>query len=459
RRTRAPDRAAIVAADGTPLAEGQGVSRTSPIGNAALNVVGEVGAANEREAARLDRRGFPAGTLVGTSGLERAFNARLAGRPGGELLAVGSGSPRVIARTEPEPAKAVKTTIDPLLQSAAVNALGGSFGGVAVLDTETGEVLALAGIAFSTLQPPGSVFKIVTATAALDGGNATPADEYPFETSNTLVGREVRNADDALCGGTLVQSFANSCNTVFAPLGAEVGGAPLIAASERFGFNSPPTLFGERATSIVDPPASVVPNPIGDNVAVGVSAIGQGQVQATPLQIASVAQTIANDGVRMPTPIVKQESLQADAAPVEVTSEATAEIITDMMIEAVNNGTGGLAALSTVQVAGKTGTAELRPKQELTPEELEALQEPPDPEDPEAEPPRPPQEEDAWFAAFAPAERPEIAIAVMIVNADGGGGAVAAPIARDVLAAALEPATAPTATPNEAPAPPVSTTG
>jgi cell division protein FtsI/penicillin-binding protein 2 len=449
RRTRAPERAAIFANDGTALAEGGGGSRTSALGRAAINVVGELGAADESEAARLERLGFPPGTLAGTSGLEKAFNARLTGKPGGELLAVGGGAPRALARAEPQPSKAIRTTIDPTLQAATVNALGDQFGGIAVLDARKGSVLALAGIAFSALQPPGSSFKVVTSVAALEGGHATPEDEYPFESSNTVVGREIRNAGDALCGGTLTQAFASSCNTVFAPLGVEVGGPELLDAAERFGFNSPPTLFDERATRIIDPPTSVVPDPIGDDVAVGVSAIGQGQVQATPLQMASVAQTIAAGGVRSPTSIVKEKALRADVPPEQAVSSEVAATLREMMIEVVESGTGGAAALSTFQVAGKTGTAELRPKDEPPPQEGLPLEPEPDTEPaaadgelpPEDEPP--PQEEDAWFIAFAPAKRPQVAIAVMIVNAEGGGGAVAAPIARDVLAAALEPSSAP----------------
>ena len=106
--------------------------------------------------------------------------------------------------------------------------------------------------------------------------------------------------------------------------------------------------------------------------------------------------------------------------------------------------------------AGGTDTAEVVRELEA---QIEAQQEL-DPDDPEAEPVRPPQEEDAWFAAFAPADNPRYAIAVMIVNADGGGGAVAAPIARNVLAAALDPATAPTTEPNQVPeAAPTATAG
>jgi penicillin-binding protein A len=102
---------------------------------------------------------------VGQSGLEEAFEERLRGRPGGELIA---GGRRVLARTRPRPAPAVRTTISPRIQEAAVVGLGGRLGGVAVLRPSDGSVLALAGIAVSAPQPPGSTFKIITTTAALE---------------------------------------------------------------------------------------------------------------------------------------------------------------------------------------------------------------------------------------------------------------------------------------------------
>ena len=145
---------------------------------------------------------------------------------------------------------------------------------------------------------------------------------------------------------------------------------------------------------------------------------------ATPLQMARASQTIANGGTRMPTPIARNPELQPDAKPVEVTSKETAATLRDLMIGVVNEGTGVAAALPGIQVAGKTGTAELGPSalepgQELGPGE------------------EPPQELDAWFTAFAPAAEPKLAVAVMIVDSDGDGGEVAAPIARQVLATGL----------------------
>lgn len=428
RRTRAPQRAPILAADREPLSSGAASARS--VDSAAAAVVGSVGTPSPAQEKALAMRGFPPGTLTGTSGLELAWDERLAGRPGGQLLAVSAdeaaevGGGRVLAATEPLPGAPVRTTIDPALQEAAVSALGSLYGGVAVLDARKGSVLALSGLAYSAPQPPGSTFKVITATGALDAGIVSVDDEFPVETSNSEIGREIPNAHDEACGGTFAVSFALSCNTVFAPLGAELGGPQLVEVAERFGFNATPPLFDPAATEVIDPPASTIPAELSESVETGESAIGQGQVLATPLQMASVAQTIANGGVRMPTPIARTPELRPVEEPFEATSEGTAATMRELMIRVVTEGTGVAAALPGIQVAGKTGTAELGPKALEPGQELEPGEEPP-------------QETDAWFTAFAPAAEPKLAVAVMVVNSDGDGGTVAAPIARDVLAAGL----------------------
>jgi penicillin-binding protein A len=424
RRTRAPRRAAILAADRTPLSRGPAAART--LDTAAVAVVGEVGTPTRAQAADLAIRGFPPGSLTGTSGLELAWNDRLSGQPGGQLVAVSAdeesevGGRRILASSDPVPGKPVRTTIDPVLQEAAVTALGSLFGGVAVLDARNGRVLALSGIAYSSPQPPGSTFKVITTTGALDAGIVSLDDEFPVESSNSDIGREIANSHDAPCGGTFAESFANSCNTVFAPLGADLGGEELVETSELFGFNSPPEMFDRKATAAVKPPASTIPKDLSSSVEVGESAIGQGRVLATPLQLASVSQTIANKGMRMPTPIARNAELEPDAKPVEVTSPGTAATVRDLMIGVVNEGTGVAAGLPGVQVAGKTGTAELGPAPNAPGEGQEAV-----------------QELDAWFTAFAPANDPTLAVAVMIVDSGGDGGEIAAPIARQVLATGL----------------------
>ena len=428
RRAQVPERAPILARDGTPLAEGPAASRSSPLGAAAQSVAGEVASPTPEQDRELTRLGFPPGTPTGASGLELAFNRRLAGRPGGELVAVADdGNPpggTVLAEGKPVPGKPVHATIDPGLQQAAVAALGGSFGGVAVLNARDGSVLALAGIAFSGPQPPGSTFKVITTTAALEAGVVELTDQFPAQTSIVVGGREVANAHNEACGGSFAEAFAKSCNSVFAPLGPKLGSERLVEAAELYGFNSPPGLFHQAALRAVDPPQSTIPASIPDDLELGVSAIGQGQVLATPLQMASVAQAIADGGVRSPTRIVSDRKLRPPREPVRVTSEEVATTVRNLMIQVVQGGTGTAAALPGIQVAGKTGTAELGPKP------LEPGQQAPPGAAPE-------QKVDAWFTAFAPANDPKLAVAAMVVDADGDGGAVAAPIVRQVLAAGL----------------------
>jgi penicillin-binding protein A len=421
-RTTVPSRAPILAADGTPLAEGPATARSSPLGASAAAVAGAVGAPSAAQRKQLEKLGFPAGTLTGTSGLELAFNDRLLGTPGGELRISGPNGSSVIAQTKPVPGKPVHTTIDPDLQQAAVTTLGGTFGGIVALDPKTGDVLAVAGIGFSSPQPPGSTFKLITTTAALDAGVVKPTDTFPLASSVTIDGREVSNANGEVCGGTFVEAFAESCNSVFVPLGPKLGSDRLVGAAEKYGFNSPPGLYDQQALDAVDLPSSTIPQHIDTDLDLGVSAIGQGEVLATPLEMASVAQTIANGGKRLPTSIVSDKSLETSEKPVRVTSKDTADEMRSLMIGVVQNGTGTAAAISGIDVAGKTGTAELGPVTPVTPG---------------TDPGEVKQRVDAWFTCFAPASDPKIVVAALVTDASGAGGSVAAPLARSVVASAL----------------------
>ncbi len=414
-------RAPILAADGTPLAEGPAEARAHQIGSEAIDVTGEVGTAEEDEMEALARQGFAPATPVGVTGLEQAFNARLAGKPGGSLLAVNDadGSTRTIAEDEPKPGAPVKTTIDVGLQEAAVSALAGRVGGIAVLDARNGDVRALAGQAFSAPQPPGSTFKMITTVAALQKGVVSLDDEFEITSGANVGGRFIENANGEYCGGTFREAFAESCNADFAPLGPKIGNDELVSTAERFGFNSPPTLYASKFIAEVEPAESTLPTDIGEEVDLGVSAIGQGEVLATPLEMASVAQTIANDGVRSPTSIVANKKLRPEAEPERVMSKQIADELTELMVGVVTGGTGTAGAISEAQVAGKTGTAELGPK--------------PGEEDAE----HPQQRKDAWFAAFAPAEKAKLAVGVLLVEAEAAGGEVAAPAASAVLSAGL----------------------
>lgn len=413
-------RAPILARDGQPLAEGPAEAREHPLGSDAIDVTGEVGTPEEEDLPALARQGFPAGTPVGISGLERAFNQRLAGKPGGSLNAVDvSGAGRTLAEGEPRPGAPVKTTVDPDLQEAAVAALAGRLGGIAVLDTESGDVRAVAGQAFSAPRPPGSTFKLVTTTAALQEDAVSLDDEFEISDGINVGGRFIYNANGEFCGGSFPEAFAHSCNAVFAPLGPEVGNDKLVETAERFGFNTPPTLYAPEVVAAMELPEATIPTEIGTELDLGVSAIGQGEVLATPLEMATVAQAIANDGLRLPTAIVANRKLRPDAEPVQVMTAKLSDQITELMVGVVTGGTGTAGAIAEAQVAGKTGTAELGPK--------------PGQEDSD----NPIQIKDAWFAAFAPAEKPRLAVAVLLIEAEASGGEVAAPAAAAVLSAGL----------------------
>jgi peptidoglycan glycosyltransferase len=413
RQTTAPPRAAILSRDGrTIVGRGDRAART-PVAASIAGALGSAQDAGERESLRA--RGFPATTQVGTSGLERLAETRVAGTPGGRLFAGG----RVLASTKPKPAAPVRTTIDLRVQETAVTALAGRYGGVAALDARTGEIRALAGIAFSGPQPPGSTFKLITATAALEAGLVELSTPFPVETKAVIDGVDLENANGESCGGTFAQAFAHSCNSVFAPLGVRIGAKRLVETAERYGFNEQPSLPGALPSTI--PAAGEIDTPL----AVGSTAIGQGKVLATPLQLASAAQTIAAGGLRTTPTVLADEERRR----VRVTTRAIANKLERLMIGVVAFGTGTAASLSPTKVAGKTGTAELTT---TVKKEGEA---PPVEEGVEAKPPG--YDTDAWFTAYAPVRRPKIAVCVLIVHG-GSGGSTAAPAARGVLQAGLQ---------------------
>lgn len=414
RTTTLPTRAGILASDGTVLVEGEDrIPNSDPALSSIVGQMGPIPADQKREYARA---GVPSDASVGLTGLERVFDARLRGQPGGTLYA----GDRQLASAEPAEASDVRTTIDPKTQRAAVQALAGRLGGIAAVRPSNGAILALAGAAFSGLQPPGSTFKIITATAGLQHDAAKPTTVYPVETAATLSGVELQNADGEACGGTLVASFEHSCNSVFAPLGAKVGGEKLVETAEEFGFNQELGIPGAATSTI--PSAEQLGD---DDLVLGSTAIGQGQVQATALQMALVAATIGERGER-PTLTLEagKPGERKRVMPKEVGSDVAA-----MMAGVVSRGTGSLAKIAGVKVAGKTGTAELRTTQgDCDPEN------PPPGGCPDA---NDMSDTTAWFAGYAPAGSPKVAVAVQLPG-QGKGGDTAAPAFRDVVTAALK---------------------
>jgi peptidoglycan glycosyltransferase len=405
RRATMPARASLLASDGTPLAQGPHLD--SPIPDVAGAIAGVLGPIPAPEVTQYAALGYPPSTKVGHDGLERIFQIQLAGTPGGTLLA----GHRVLAQRRSLAAPDVRTTIDPTMERSVIAAIAGRYAGMVAMDPRTGAVLAAAGVAFSALQPPGSTMKIVTATGLLGAGLVSLQDAFPIQTEATIDGFALQNANGEACGGTLLNAFAVSCNSVFAPLGVRLGATRFLAVAHRFGFNAPSPIPGEPASTI--PPASVHES----DLELGASAIGQGKVQATALQMADVAATIAMAG-RRPIP-----TLVAGAQPrfVAVTSGRVAAELEQMMVAVVNSaaGTGTLAQLPGVVVAGKTGTAELRDTA--------------DPNNPNA---NSPANTDSWFVGYAPAGHPRIVVGALFPG-QGAGGATAAPATRDVLQAGL----------------------
>jgi peptidoglycan glycosyltransferase len=272
--------------------------------------------------------------------------------------------------------------------------------------------------AYRERYPPGSTFKVVTAATALETGTATPDTGFPTLRSLKLPqsNRVLRNFGSKACGGSLAESFRVSCNTTFAQLGLNLE-EKLVDGIRAFGIGEdvPFDLNEARSTG---PGAGTFRR---DKPSFAQAAIGQGNVFVTPLQMAMVAGAIANDGVLM-KPHVVREVRDPDGEVVRrigvdrwkrAVSPATAEAVKKMMIEVVRRGTGSAASVPGATVAGKTGTAQA--------------------------PGGPPH---AWFIAFAPAEAPRVAVAVIVerggdLGDEATGGRLAAPVAGQVLAKLL----------------------
>ena len=395
RTTLIGKRGTLLAADGQVLAAGSSLATLIP--QVADQIVGSIGRIPIAQATAYAQSGYPPNARVGIDGLEQIFQRRLAGRLGGELRA----GRRVLAHARPGHGATVRTTIVPALEEDAITVLAGRYGGLTVMNPRTGAIEAAAGIAYSDVQPPGSTFKIVTATAALAAGLTTPSTVYPYESSVVLDGFKMQNAGGEVCGGTLTSAFANSCDTTFAPLGARLGATRLVTMAERFGFNRPTGIAGAVESTI--PP----PDAIGGTVAIGASAIGQGLVQASTLEMADVGAAIAESG-RRPRPTMLQ-----GARPrfVRVTSPKIAGEVQGMMEAVVSAGTGTAAQIPGITVAGKTGTAELKD----TAGKKNAA-----------------KFTDAWFVGYAPAGDPKVVVAALFPN-QGYGADTAAPAVRQMI--------------------------
>jgi penicillin-binding protein A len=375
----------------------------------------------------------------GRAGLERFYDDDLSGRNSdlGSLLDRLSGS-------EQEGDDLV-TSLDPGAQRVALQQLGGRKGAVVALDPRTGAIRVMASVpgydpnavksqsAFSALNrdadapllnrntqsgyPPGSTFKVVTAIAAIDSGRYTPDSRISGRNGKVISGVPLNNdAGESFGDITLTEALTHSVNTVFGEVGEKVGKATMKKYMDRLGFGAPVEVDlprDERAASGERRRGRIIPATNGA-VDVGRMAIGQDKLTVTPLQMAMVAASVANGGKLM-KPHLGDRVVDRDGRTVdriepeemsEVMSPDTASQVGAMMAQVVKEGTGTAAALEGIDVAGKTGTAEVD---------------------------RPCGPNQLWFIAFAPVEDPRVAIAVTVECGTGFGGTVAAPIAKAVM--------------------------
>ena len=406
------------------------------------------------------QRSYPEGELFahltgyfsftyGSDGVERTYNDALTGRE--RQLSIDRLGDLLL---EKDQTANVTLTVSKRLQQVATRELGARKGAVVALDPKTGAILAMADYPSYDPNPlashdqkavrtawerlnndpdkpllprtyreryfPGSVFKVVTTATGLATGVATPTQPvYPVLTELPLPQspQPLGNFGGGRCGGPLPEALRVSCNTSFGQLGLDLGGDRLSAGAQAFGFTKVPPLdlpFGVASTF---PPGSEFAR---DKPALAKSAIGQQDVSATPLQMALVSAAIANGGTVM-TPHVMAEVRDSEGRVIEEfnpsawTTAVSADVAAttrDMMIGVVERGSGTRARIPGVRVAGKTGTAQ-------TGRDTSHV----------------------WFTAFAPAEDPKVAVAVILEDQpsadEATGGALAAPIAQTVMRAAL----------------------
>jgi peptidoglycan glycosyltransferase len=338
------------------------------------------------------------------------------------------------------------TSIDPEAQKIATDELGDQRGAVVAIVPDTGEIRAMVSVptydpnqvvnsdqynalntddssplfnrATQAGYPPGSTMKVVTAAAALDSGEADPDSTYDGRSPQTFSGVPLSNFANEQFGPDtdLTTALTHSVNTIWAQVGEQLGKDTMLKYMERFGFDQKPLLdypSFQLATSGVFEGSKLLT--ADDSIDIARVAIGQERLNVTPLQMAEVAAAVANDGELMEPrlwskvidPDGREESLNPERQS-RVMSADSANALTSMMEDVVNEGTGGAAALENDQVAGKTGTAEIS----------DGVNQ-------------------AWFIGFAPADDPQIAVAATVERTSGEGGTVAAPIVKAVMEALI----------------------
>jgi peptidoglycan glycosyltransferase len=403
------------------------------------------------------QRVYPGGPLYSTvtgyftvqpsfGGLEGELDPYLSGASDAQFL---DRINAILTGRDPQGAS-VELTIDPVVQQAAWDALGDRTGAVVAIDPATGAILALVSkptydpnvlavhdpdaveaayqqlladpsdplidrAIAGDLNPPGSTFKLVVASTALESGQYTADSEFPNPISIELPGTStsIFNSADSACGGAATVSIATalrlSCNVPMAQLAGALGDDAIRAQAEKFGFGS--------SFDIPMPSTPSVYPETEDEAETWLSGFGQGNVRASPLQMAMVSAAVANGGTLMKPSLVESivapdlsilESLQPEVYSRPLTAE-NAAVMSQLMVDDVANGVASGARINGVAVGGKTGTAENGDGEPYS----------------------------VWFTGFAPADSPRVAIAVVLEDSPCCGNSLAAPIARQVMEAVL----------------------
>jgi penicillin-binding protein 2 len=429
--------------------------RYYPLASAAAHALGRVGEISERQLESPEFRGLQSGALVGQAGVEARYNRTLMGRDGYRRVVVNSRGLEVAEAHREPPADGPSLTLnlDASLQAATERAFRDQGGSAVALDPKTGEILAMTSIPaydpneFTTgIDPslwsmlsndpdtplmnraiqgqyaPGSTFKIVMATAALEEGVISPSTTFYCPGFLRIYNRVFRcNVRGGHGNIDVRRALAVSCNVFFFQVGVRLEIDRIAAWATRMGLGAPTGVdLPHEATGLVPSPewklrVQEAPWYPGETVSV---AIGQGQVSVTPLQMARVAAIIANGGLLVTPHLARQDPgrglVPEPARPLGI-SEGTLAVVKEGMRAVVAEGTGLRARLRKATVCGKTGSAQV-----VSSSRLERS-----PDDPSIRP-------HGWFVAFAPAEDPEIALAVLVEH--GGSGGAAAAVAREILA-------------------------
>ena len=437
--------------------------RNYPIGSMAAHLLGYVGEVSSDQLEKEEADGLHQGSVVGQYGIEKSYDRFLRGKPGQkqtEVDALGHQK-RTVLVEKPEAGDDLYLTIDVRLQKLAEDLLGPEAGAIVALDPTNGEVLAMASRptfdpnilsremtpkqwsdvvqdegrplnnrATQGQYPPGSTFKIVMAAAALETGTVAPDSKihcsggYPF-------GRRVFH--DWKKGGhgfvDITEALVHSCDVFFYTVGQRMGIDTIAAYAERFSLGRP------TGVELPSERVGVVPSPEWKQKARGepwfpgetISAsIGQGYVSVTPMQMAQVIATVANQGDSFRPHLVRaimerasgrfQELPSVSRGQVKVKAK-TMEVIRESLEGVVTRGTAPRAKSTLVTIAGKTGTAQTA-----------ALRSGPEEDIPKK------FRDHAWFVSYAPVDKPRIAVAVLVEHM-GHGGSAAAPLAKQLIEA------------------------